>query len=105
MRNRSLFAAILLISALTFAPVHAQIAPPQHPTSTPYAGDLSIFESPGRAERLHVDRVMDLLHITPGKTVADIGAGGGWVSMLAAKRVGPKGAVLAEDINPHYIDS
>ncbi len=82
-----------------------QQALPQHPTSTPYAGDLSIFETPGRAEKLHIDRVMSLLHIEAGKTVADIGAGGGWFTVQAARQVGPGGAVIAEDINPAYIDS
>jgi ubiquinone/menaquinone biosynthesis C-methylase UbiE len=96
--------ALLFAATLAIPNLHSQ-APPPHPTSTPYAGDLSIFETPGRAERLHIDRVMDLLQITPGKTVADIGAGGGWFSVLAARRVGPKGTVLAEDINPQYIDS
>ena len=92
----------LLAAALAFP---LQTPAPTHPTSTPYAGDLSIFETPGRAERLHIDRVMDLLNLTPGKPVADIGAGGGWFSVLAARRVGPKGVVLAEDINPYFIDS
>ena len=93
----------LLLAATTLASL-AQ-TPLQHPTSTPYAGDLNIFETPGRAERLHIDRVMDIMRITPGKTVADIGAGGGWFSVLAAKRVGPTGTVLAEDINPLYIEA
>ncbi len=78
-------------------------APPSHPTSTPYAGDLSIFEEPGRDQRLQIDRVMDLLHLKPGSTIADIGAGGGWFSVRAARRVGPKGRVIAEDINPKAI--
>jgi ubiquinone/menaquinone biosynthesis C-methylase UbiE len=76
-------------------------------TSTPYAGDLSIFDYPGRDEKLQIDRVMKLLGIGPGKTVADIGAGSGWFTMRAARKVGPKGTVLAEDINPEamtYID-
>jgi ubiquinone/menaquinone biosynthesis C-methylase UbiE len=76
---------------------------PSHPTSTPYAGDLHIFEDPNRDKNLQIDRVMDILHITPGKTVADIGAGGGWFTLRAAKRVGPSGHVLAEDINPKAI--
>ncbi len=69
-------------------------------TSEPYTGDLSIFESPGRDERLQVDRVMDVLGIAPGKRVADIGAGSGWFSVRAAKRVGAQGMVYAVDINP-----
>src|SRR5580698_9609229 len=60
----------------------------QRPTSTPYKGDLSIFEYPDRDKRLHVDRVMDLLGIVPGKIVADIGAGSGWFTVRAAARVG-----------------
>jgi SAM-dependent methyltransferase len=77
---------------------------PERPTSTPYTGDLSIFEYPDRDKKLHVDRVMDLLGIAPGKVVADIGAGSGWFTVRAAARVGPSGAVYAEDINPKAID-
>jgi predicted methyltransferase len=76
---------------------------PSHPTSTPYSGDLKIFEDPGREKRLQIDRVMDLLQIKPGSTVADIGAGGGWFSVRAARRVTPSGRVIAEDINPKAI--
>src|SRR5580704_14609591 len=79
--------------------------PASHPTSTPYAGDLSIFEDPGRDKRLQIDRVMDLLNIKPGSTVADIGAGGGWFSVRAARRVAPNGRVIAEEINPKAINS
>jgi ubiquinone/menaquinone biosynthesis C-methylase UbiE len=75
-------------------------------TSEPYTGDLSIFESARREERLQINRVMDLLGIREGKSVADIGAGSGWFTVRAAKRVGQTGAVYAVDINPeaiHYI--
>ena len=81
---------------------------PQRPTSTPYSGDLSIFESPGRDERLQIQRVMDLLGIKHGSTVADLGAGSGWFTVRASARVGGTGTVFAEDINPdaiHYIDA
>jgi ubiquinone/menaquinone biosynthesis C-methylase UbiE len=47
---------------------------------------------------------MDLLGITTGKNVADLGAGSGWFTVRAARRVGPTGAVLAEDINPVAIE-
>jgi len=47
---------------------------------------------------------MDLLGITTGKNVGDIGAGSGWFTVRASKRVGPTGIVLAEDINPLAID-
>jgi cyclopropane fatty-acyl-phospholipid synthase-like methyltransferase len=72
-------------------------------TSEPYTGDLSIFESPGREDRLQINRVMDILAIAPGKTVADIGAGSGWFTVRAAQRVGDSGHVYAVDINPEAI--
>lgn len=96
----SLFAVVLLPAPTLPAQTPA---PPSHPTSTPYAGDLNIFEEPGRDKRLQIDRVMDLLHLKPGSTIADIGAGGGWFSVRAARRVGAKGRVIAEDINPKAI--
>jgi SAM-dependent methyltransferase len=76
-------------------------------TSKPYTGDFSIFETPGRDERLQINRVMDILGVTAGKSVADIGAGSGWFSVRAARRVGTSGVVYSVDINPeaiHYID-
>lgn len=75
----------------------------QRKTSEPYSGDLSIFETPGRDERLQINRVMDVLSIRSGKNVADIGAGSGWFTVRAAKRVGAGGAVYAVDINPEAV--
>jgi SAM-dependent methyltransferase len=87
---------------------HSQTPPTQRATSTPYAGDLSIFEYPDRDKKLQIDRVMNLLGIKAGRTVADIGAGSGWFTVRAARRVMPGGSVFAEDINPEavkYIDA
>lgn len=72
-------------------------------TSTPYTGNLSIFDSPGRDERLQVNRVMDLLGIMPGRNVADIGAGSGWFTVRAARRLAGSGTVYAVDISPKAI--
>jgi predicted methyltransferase len=73
------------------------------PTSRPYTGDLSVFEDPERDKKLQVNRVMDLLGIHTGSAVADIGAGSGWFSVRAARRVGSSGRVYAEDINASYL--
>lgn len=73
-------------------------------TSNPYRGKLSIFEDPKRAERLQIDRVMDILGIKEGKSVADIGAGGGWFTVRAASRVGSGGTVYAVEINPNFLE-
>jgi len=74
------------------------------PVSEAYTGDLSIFEDENRAENLQIDRVMDILKITEGKQVADLGAGSGWFTTRAAKRVGAKGTVFAVEINQEYIN-
>jgi ubiquinone/menaquinone biosynthesis C-methylase UbiE len=100
-------ALLLLLQTVVIA--SGQATPPsgQRKTSEPYTGDLSIFDSPGREERLQIKRVMDILGIAPGKAVADIGAGSGWFTVRAARRVGGGGLVYAVDINPEairYID-
>ncbi|MGI4830388.1 MAG: methyltransferase domain-containing protein [Janthinobacterium lividum] len=114
--RRTLSFALVLISFTFVIFPHAQntaqnvpqntaTAPAAHPTSTPYTGDLGIFEDPNRDKLLQTDRVLDTLHLRAGSTVADIGAGGGWFSVRAARRVGPTGRVYAEDINPRAVDS
>ena len=98
--------SVLLAGLWVPVPVRVQSgsAPsPQRETSTPYTGDLSIFDAPGRDERLQINRVMDMLGIEPGKTVADIGAGSGWFTVRAARRVTGSGTVYAVDINPEAI--
>jgi ubiquinone/menaquinone biosynthesis C-methylase UbiE len=112
------YARIASLSLFLASSLLAQNTAPRRPTSQPYTGDLSIFETPGRDERLQINRVIDILGITPGKSVADIGAGSGWFTVRAARRVAggaaaangtrPAGVVYAVDINPEairYIDN
>jgi SAM-dependent methyltransferase len=114
--KRSVLILLALISCQAFSFVSSQGASKapasevgsQRKTSDPYTGDLTIFDSPGRDERLQINRVMDILGIVPGKTVADVGAGSGWFTVRAARRVGERGMVYAVDINPEairYIDN
>src|SRR5258706_2594935 len=74
------------------------------PTSKPYTGELSIFEDPKRDGKLQPGRIMDHLGIKEGSNVADIGAGSGWFTVRAARRVGNGGIVYAVDINRDYLD-
>ena len=80
-----------------------ELAAAERPTSEPYTGDLTIFEGPERAQKLQVDRVMDLLGIKRGTNVADIGAGSGWFTVRSARRVGSEGLVYAVEINPKFV--
>lgn len=109
-KNRFLIFAICLacgVAACVGQSAAPSVPEQQRKTSEPYTGDLSIFDSPGRDQRLQVNRVMDVLGIGPGKAVADIGAGSGWLTVRAARRT-ESGIVYAVDINPeaaHYIDA
>ncbi len=67
------------------------------PVSSPGATQFSTEvkrDSVGEARK-----VMDLADLKPGMTVADIGAGEGYYTVRLAERVGPKGRVLAQDID------
>ena len=113
-KRSALLPALLLLLFSSLVCTQGQSAPSPtvqktepRKTSEPYTGDLSVFDSPGRDERLQINRVMDILEITPGKNLADIGAGSGWFTVRAARRVTETGSVYAVDINPeaaHYID-
>ncbi|HEV2762088.1 MAG TPA: class I SAM-dependent methyltransferase [Pyrinomonadaceae bacterium] len=85
------------------SPSPAQGEPINRATSEPYTGDLSIFEGAERAEKLQVERVLDVLGVKEGASVADIGAGSGWFTVRAARRVGGAGQVYAVEINPEFV--
>ena len=76
----------------------------RRPPSEPYKGDLGIFDYPARDRKLQTGRVLDILGVAPNTIVADIGAGSGWFTERAARRVGRGGRVFAEDINPQAIE-
>ena len=115
---KNLVLPLAVLTALSFAAYHSDPVSSQRATakatptptsdaidrntSTPYDGDLSIFEDAQRDKNLQIDRVMDILKISGDKTVADIGAGSGWFTVRAAKRT--TGKVFAVEINQEYID-
>ena len=72
----------------------AAYRPVSKATEAPLASEA---ERDGRNE---AHAVMDLAGIAPGMSVADVGAGEGYYTVRLAQRVGPKGRVLAEDIDP-----
>ncbi len=53
----------------------------------------------GRGGEAEVDWLVRLLDLQPGDTVADVGAGSGWLSIEVARAVGPTGRVLATELS------
>ncbi len=117
MKNRTLAAVCGLAAiggALLFPLAKArptrELAPISKPadgtrrqTALPWNGSLDIFETPGREQQLQLPRVFSDLKLKAGSKVADVGAGGGWLSVRLARRVGPKGVVYAQEILPNYV--
>ena len=61
------------------------------------------LERPEREQEEEPTKLLDALKLKPGDVVADLGAGSGYLSFPMAKRVGPKGKVLAVDIQPQML--
>jgi protein-L-isoaspartate O-methyltransferase len=60
------------------------------------------LERPSRASEERPDLLVEELHLQPGMTVADIGAGSGYLSRRIAPIVGP-GLVFAVDVQPQMV--
>ena len=59
-----------------------------------------------RAERVEQEepgRVLDMMNLSPGDVVADVGCGSGYYARRMAKRVTPGGTVFCEDIQPEML--
>ena len=99
-RHTTGMAAVVLAATLT---LFAQ-RPGVHPVSgRVFAGTMSVEGAPwlerGEREREeNPDLAIRLLRIRQGATVADIGAGSGYMTVRLARAVGPTGKVFATDI-------
>ena len=94
---------LLILVGLSTTPAGGQDRVPHRRLFPPE--DLGILEGPDRDAWQRPNQVMDALGITGGATVADVGAGGGWFTVRLARRVGPRGLVYAQDIQPRMIES
>ncbi len=81
-----------------------------HPiTGRHYAGVMSAdgagwLTRPERESEEHPDEALKAIGIAKGSTVADIGAGSGFMTLRLAKLVGSKGMVYAVDIQQRMLD-
>lgn len=94
---------LLLMGACTESPSGEQSATaldfPRADRTVSAIGDTEFSTEAARDEAGEAEYVMDWAGIQLGTTVADIGAGEGYYTIRLAERVGPKGRVLAQDIN------
>ena len=97
-RLATLFCLPLALAACsTQADERTQFPEPDRPVSQ--VGSNQFSTETQRDSRGEAQTVMDLADIGEGMTVADIGAGNGYYTVRLAERVGPKGRVLAQDID------
>lgn len=72
-------------------------------TADSWTGSPLAFEYPNRDKTLKIPQVFRALKIGKGSRVADVGAGGGWLSTRLARQVGPDGITYAQEILPRYV--
>lgn len=60
------------------------------------------FEDPARDDWQRPDLVVELLGLSPGDNVADIGAGTGYFTRRMAKKVSPGGLAVAVELEPAF---
>ena len=59
---------------------------------------------PERIGEEEPDKALDAIAIQAGQTVADLGAGVGYMTWRMAKRVGPQGVVYGQDVQPYMLE-
>jgi len=116
--NRSLTAAALYRGLLVILACAAGLWAFQAPAANPgvhpltgrqiagvcgFGGCETWLERPEREQEENPDGALDALNLKPGMSVADVGAGTGYMSLKLAKRVGPSGKVYAEDVQPEML--
>ena len=97
MERVPLILILLLLAQATHPLTGRQIAPVMGVAG---AGWL---DRPEREAEEKPDLALDNLGIRAGMTVADVGAGTGYMSLRMAHRVGPTGKVYANDLQPEML--
>jgi ubiquinone/menaquinone biosynthesis C-methylase UbiE len=98
-----------LVGLVLMAGLAAQI-PGVHPISGRRFAPVMGYQGAEWLERIERDEeeapdvAMSVLKIPKGASVADIGAGSGYMTVKLAARVGPTGRVFANDVQPQMLD-
>ena len=101
--------AVVALAGTVLASAQTFVSPGVHPISgRRYAQTMSYLGADwlDRAERVQEENpeaALDALKLAPGSTVADVGAGSGYITVKMASRVGPTGVVYANDIQPQML--
>ncbi len=66
-------------------------------------GGADWLERPERESEENVEGALNAIGLKPGMTVAEVGAGTGYVALRMARRVGPSGKVYANDVQPEML--
>ncbi len=96
-------ARVLLLLAALLPALPAQKANEDYSTPEKRAAQAVSLSDPGRPERLKAQAIVESLHLRPGMSVADIGAGAGIMLPFFSKAVGAGGKVYAEEIFDDFL--
>ena len=94
---------VILTIGMALGCIAAPWARAQHPPET-NSRYIQSLEDPHRADWQEPEEVVANLGLKPGDTVADLGAGSGYFTLLFAKAVGPTGKIYAVDVLPEMLD-
>lgn len=100
--RRSVCVLLLAVQAAAFAQNVHPISGRRYANVMGAAG-ADWLVRPEREQEEHPDAALDAIGIAKGSTVADIGAGVGYMTWRLAERVGPGGKVYASDIQPEML--
>lgn len=85
------------------APLRGAASPSLSLSELLFLHELLRFAGPQRPGWEHTDAVLDALGFSPGETVADVGAGHGYLSLRLSAAVGPGGKVYAAELDPKLV--
>lgn len=101
--RKALFGILLLLASLCWAQgVHPVTGRRYAGVMGPAGADWLV--RPEREAEEQPDAALDAIGIVKGSTVADVGAGAGYMTWRLAERVGPSGKVYGNDIQQKMLD-